>query len=817
MQQFPRRTALAFLVCVMCLAAVAQDKGNEPGPLFPIEQNGKWGYIDRSGRVVVPTRFDVANDFSEGLGAVLVDGKWGFVDERGKLVIEPQFSGVHEFSEGLARVQVGGDKYSQLGKWGFIDKTGRFVIAPQYDELTAVADASQGFHEGLAMIEVNGLKGFIDKTGKVVIKPRFQYGSHFVEGLANVSETFNRDWGYIDHSGAWAIPPRFDYASVFSEGLAPVETGGVCGYIDKTGSLKLSPPWKPSGTSDCAVTYGHFNGGLSRWKFGDKYGFIDKTGAIVIQPRFDLTFDFSEGMAYVVEDDRYGFVDATGRLAIEPQFYRAKDFRNGLARVSYGQLNDSWGYIDKTGAFVWKTSPPAPGDDEAASFLQAGHTRDLLFVGWNADGKLLASYSAGDGYIKVWNPQSGQLLWSIEAPKLSPVNPLKSPDGALLASGTKGVAYEIREAATGNVVWNIKAHSTSAERVKSPDGNTIAERGRYGDAAVKLLDAKSNALIRRLEGHPGIVHAVAFSPDGKTIASGGGDRTIRFWEAQTGRLLRTLPGHDMSVTAVAFSADGTTLVSGGEDDAIKIWDAPSGRLIRTVAGFTPGVAGVKSVAFSPDRQTLVATSGAKVKLFETETGKLLHTFETKESHTSAGPEGVQVTDCCGSEASAAAFSPDGAVIVSGHVDGTVKLWDVKAGKLLRIMKGRSTDVRSVVFSPDGKLIASGNNDEDGRIELWDAATGKLVRQFDDDSDYVRSLAFSPDGKTILSGHLVNNVKLWDAATGKLIRELKGPFSEDDQVAFSPNGRLAVSGGENQNLLLWDAATGKLLWHVLPLE
>jgi hypothetical protein len=224
-----------------------------------------------------------------------------------------------------------------------------------------------------------------------VIAPRFQFGYHFTEGLACVSEGLDEKWGYIDQSGRWVIPPKFDQASLFSEGLAPVARKGVCGFTDRSGNLKLIPQFKSP--SDCAVIWGHFNGGLSRWKIGERYGYIDKSGNLVIQPVLDLTDHFSEGMAYVEIGGRYGFVDATGKMAVEPQFYDARSFQTGLARVSHAR--GSWGYIDKKGTFVWTTAPPVVPESETLSFLQTGHTRDLLFVGWSPDGNLVASYSAG--------------------------------------------------------------------------------------------------------------------------------------------------------------------------------------------------------------------------------------------------------------------------------------------------------------------------------------------------------------------------------------------------------------------------------------
>jgi WD40 repeat protein len=809
-----RALVFVLLTIPICASALAQSKPDELRSLFPIEQNKKWGYIDRNGKTVMAPRFEAAEEFSEGLAVVQLDGKWGFVDASGDLVIDARYSSANDFLEGLARVQVGGDQYGLYGKWGFIDHAGRMVIEPQFIDSDNEGYEQRGFHEGLAMVEVNGRKGFIDKSGKIVIEPRFWWTYYFTDGLACVSLGPEEKWGYIDKSGQWAIRPKFDDASLFQEGLAPVGLKGVCGYIDKTGAFSLRPEFKHS-DKDCAIVTGHFSGGLSRWQIGNKFGYLDKTGQIVIRPEFDLTFNFSDGMAFVENDGKYGFIDRSGRSVIEPQFYNAKDFHNGLAFVAYSR--DGWGYINKSGEFVWKTAENISTNDESNKFIQADHTRDLLFVGWSPDGKLLASYSAGDGWIKIWNPNSGKLTWEIKVTSLSSDKPLKSSDGNLLASGIKDEAYQLIDARTGNAIWKIRAHGTSDERVPSPDGKMIAERGRYGDASVKLFDSKDNHLIRRLEGHPGIVYAIAFSPDGKLIASGSGDQTIKLWNSKTGELRSTLSGHSRKMTSIAFSADSKTLVSGSEDDTLRIWDTINGSLLRTITAFKPGIGGISSVAVTHDGKTVIAGSGTEIKIWDAATGRLVRTLATDESHTSGEPGGLQMTSCCGSEVRSLALRADGALIVSAHEDGTIKLWDANKGELLRTIKSRFPDLRSVAVSGDGNLIATGYNEGDSRVDLWSAQTGKLVGSLGKDSDYVRSLSFNNDGSMIVTGHMSDDVKVWNAKTGKLIRQFKQPFSEDDQVAFSPNGQHIVSGGENQNIMLWDITTGKLIWSVIPID
>lgn len=325
-----------------------------------INEYGKWGFVDRNCKEVIPCKYDAVEVFIEGMARVKSDGKIGFIDAEGNQIVKCQYGYASAFSNGLA-VVCDGDRKTD-GRYGFVDRTGKEVIKCQYEKaypfqegvalvqnggkwglidmkgnalVDFVYDEACDFSEGMASVKRYGVWGYIDKTGENVISCQFDEANDFSEGMAVVKN----DYGYyfIDTTGKNAIGHEYDYAYCFSSGMALVRNNDKDFFIDKTGKKKTYEYYH----------VGFFHEGLAVVETEeDKYGFIDKDGNEIVSCKYDYAEPFSEGMAIVESDGKYGFVNTEGDEVVECIYDAANDFSEGLARVN---LDGKEFFIDKDG------------------------------------------------------------------------------------------------------------------------------------------------------------------------------------------------------------------------------------------------------------------------------------------------------------------------------------------------------------------------------------------------------------------------------------------------------------------------------------
>lgn len=301
-----------------------------------------------------------------------------------------------------------------------------------------------------------------------------------------------------------------------------------------------------------------------------------------------------------------------------------------------------------------------------------------------------------------------------------------------------------------------------------------------------------------LTGHSGVlssVNAIAISPDGNTLASGGDDKNIKLWDLNTKKFLTSLLGHSQPVTSVAFSPNGQILATASDDKTIKLWHIETLEEICTLLGHSHIV---KSVAFSPNGQILASGSWDKtIKLWDVNTGAEICTIIGHR---------LQVNSV--------AFSPQGQILASASYDRTIRLWQIPTFaddlhrefknrpcySLLSTLSGHAWAVLTVAFSPDGQILATGS--DDNTIKLWEVNTGQLIYTLISHSWSVVAVAFSADGETLLSASCDKTVKLWRVSTAEEIVTLSGHVDSVSTIAVSQVAQLIASGSKDKTIKLW---------------
>jgi WD40 repeat protein len=438
-----------------------------------------------------------------------------------------------------------------------------------------------------------------------------------------------------------------------------------------------------------------------------------------------------------------------------------------------------------------------------------GEPEHVRLVTFTPDGRALAAID--DNFqIRFWDFATRKFIRQL-GDDARAAHLAVSPDGKRLA-----ILYEqnllVRDAETGKELWRCKEDVGGFYAVAfAPDGKTLAGGGRHG--TVGLWAVPSATPVRLLRGHKGMVHALSFSPDGKILASAADDGTVRLWEVNSGKELHVLRGHMGAVYSVAFCPDGKTLASAGLDGLVRLWEVSTGKDRLPFAGHREPI---KRFALLPSGKQLLSVGiDATVRRWDLSSGK-----DVQQS-----TRGMDYNGC------ESAISPDGSLLAWPTLVGTLRVWDIDAGKERLLIRPGQADITAFSFTHDSKGLASAA--VDGTVCLRDLKTGVVAWRLGGKNDSSafgarRRMTFSPNGRMLASSDRQGVIQLWDIPKGREAHRLRrskddlirlgGGVTQDEDInclTFSPDSRWLAAGywWDKPNIAVWDTRSGRLRCHL----
>lgn len=362
-----------------------------------------------------------------------------------------------------------------------------------------------------------------------------------------------------------------------------------------------------------------------------------------------------------------------------------------------------------------------------------------------------------------------------------------SPDGRLMAScGTSGV-LRIRAADTGKEIATRPPEGfVRLSLAFSPDSRRLALGTGRGRNSIFILHPETAQTETILEGHEGEVVALAFSPNGKRLASTGEDGVIHLWDTETGSCLKVIQGLEGVARTLSWSADGARLAGSPVGNRAVVWDVEKGSVESTI-----GEKNVTAIRYSPDGHRLaVGTNLSTVEIRDAGTLELRQAIPTPH---------VRLTSI--------EFSPDGKIVATSGMDHALRLWEVESGRDLAVVRGHTELITKISFSPDGGRVATSSHD--GTIRLWDwrRRNPAVIRH---GIPKLAAAAVSPDGRALaLAGYA--QVRVWDLASRtERWKQLRAHTGGANAVAVTPDGALVLSSGEDATLKVWELSDGTLV-------